>query len=230
MRRRPMAAALGMVVAGVLAFNAGPAGAATVSIRPTTQSFGPEVAFVAAAGEANRVELRPRQVFEPSVGVRILWTVRDVGAVLHAGESCSRVDEHTALCERGDGPPSAAAATLGDLDDTLSIIPEGLAGGNRIVVDGGDGNDELTGAAFVFTNLLRGGPGDDHLQAGSGGGAFGDTLDGGPGNDRLIGGRGHDRLRGGGGRDEIRGGEGDDQIIDGDRDDGIGDAGPGPDI
>jgi hypothetical protein len=218
---------LGAMAAAVLAVSGGSASGATVSVRGHAPGVD-EVAFVAAPGEVNRVKLRPRDEMDPIFGTRVAWTVSDTGAVLHAGESCSRIDDHTAHCRPRAMQLTSAVVTLGDLDDGSSIISEGNAGFVELVADGGNGDDELSG--FVGHSVLRGGPGDDHLLAGSGGAAFGDTLDGGSGNDRLIGGRGHDRLRGGGGRDEIRGGEEADWLIDGDRDDAIDDAGPGPDM
>lgn len=62
-------------------------------------------------------------------------------------------------------------------------------------LDGGAGDDRLTGERGLFT--LDGGKGDDKLA----GGKLADTLKGGAGNDRLTGDRGQDSLGGGAGRD-----------------------------
>ena len=65
-----------------------------------------------------------------------------------------------------------------------------------LTVIGGEGDDLLTGLA-MFSNVLRGDNGNDHLV----GGNAADVLDGGSGNDRLDGGNGDDRLAGGSGDD-----------------------------
>ncbi len=107
----------------------------------------------------------------------------------------------------------------------------------RLAVNGGDGNDTITGDAKSTRKLvLDGGEGDDTLRAGGGadtllGGAgrdrlFGgagtndlqgeegdDTLDGGLGSDNLGGGAGNDTLSGGGGHDVMSGGSGNDTLV-----------------
>ncbi|HQX52475.1 MAG TPA: peroxidase family protein [Planctomycetaceae bacterium] len=69
---------------------------------------------------------------------------------------------------------------------------------NKVALDGGDGNDRLTGSLGV--DRLFGGPGNDVL--------FGDD-----GNDELYGGDGNDQLLGGGGTDLLIGGAGFDLLI-----------------
>jgi Ca2+-binding RTX toxin-like protein len=76
-----------------------------------------------------------------------------------------------------------------------------------VILDGGDGLDDLTGGAN--TDKLIGGGGADKLVGHGGadllyGGAGPDDLFGGPGNDVLRGGPGTDRLFGGPGRDDAR--------------------------
>jgi Ca2+-binding RTX toxin-like protein len=73
----------------------------------------------------------------------------------------------------GTGVGASFTFTAGAGNDTL----DGSAASNRIVAEGGDGNDVLTG------------------------GAANDTLDGGAGNDILEGGGGNDLLLGGAGND-----------------------------
>jgi Ca2+-binding RTX toxin-like protein len=76
-------------------------------------------------------------------------------------------------------------------------------------VEGGDGNDRLTGSALAtVTNRLLGGPGGDTLTGLAGPDRLfsqdgNDTLDGGPGNDDLDGGPNADTIIGGADRDEV---------------------------
>lgn len=72
----------------------------------------------------------------------------------------------------------------------------GAGGDDRI--SGGNGNDVLRGGAG--SDRLIGGAGDDVLEAGSG---PRDVLSGGAGNDRLIGGTGYDALYGDAGADRF---------------------------
>ena len=77
------------------------------------------------------------------------------------------------------------------VDDASGAMPPAL-------LDGGDGDDTLTGSAA-----------DDTLD----GGAGNDVLNGRDGNDTLLGGPGNDILNGGRGTDTMSGGDGDDQFI-----------------
>lgn len=76
-------------------------------------------------------------------------------------------------------------------------------------INGGDGNDGLTGCAGG-PSALYGGAGNDNLT----GGRMNDLLDAGEGNDGLGGGTGNDTLLGGAGTDLIDAGAGND-LIDG---------------
>lgn len=116
----------------------------------------------------------------------------------------------------------------------MAIIYNGTAGNNRlqafsvfpyaevVQMHGHGGNDELTGA-FLHSNQLFGGAGNDTLQGGADanlldGGDGDDVLNawqgdysvfrGGAGNDRLTGSMGGGLLDGGAGRDTMSGGEG----------------------
>ena len=85
------------------------------------------------------------------------------------------------------------------------------------VVNGGNGNDTLTGLAG--DDILNGGNGNDIMNAGAGndvvsGGNGDDTIDGGEGNDSLDGGNGNDIMAAGDGNDSLSGGNGDD-VMDG---------------
>ncbi|MFT5326830.1 MAG: Ca2+-binding RTX toxin-like protein [Planctomycetaceae bacterium] len=87
-------------------------------------------------------------------------------------------------------------------------------------LDGGAGNDQLTGSGFM--DLLRGQEGNDTLIGGGGN----DFLQGGAGDDQLNGADDNDGLSGGSGNDTIFGGLGDDIAFGGTGDDSIrGDAG-----
>jgi Ca2+-binding RTX toxin-like protein len=72
----------------------------------------------------------------------------------------------------------------------------------RITVNAGAGNDELSGGALADT--LNGGLGNDSINGGDGN----DIADGGAGLDRLFGGAGADSLNGGDGDDTMDGGGG----------------------
>jgi Ca2+-binding RTX toxin-like protein len=91
------------------------------------------------------------------------------------------------------------AGLLGDkLNDTFDF--SGLASMTGVpFVDGGKGNDTITGSDFA------------------------DDLRGNVGNDILNGGDGNDRLTGGADADTINGGEGDDTIVVAGKKDGVGD-------
>lgn len=108
-----------------------------------------------------------------------------------------------------------------------------MALGDREVLIGGNGHDEL--GAYVGTRGVRiyggGGPDlihgmglDQQLSGGAGndlvyGGPGNDTIDGGPGNDKMYGGSGNDTIDGGPGNDTMYGGSGNDKL----------DGGPGND-
>jgi len=84
-----------------------------------------------------------------------------------------------------------------------------------MTIDGGSGNDLLTGGGG--RNLILGGTGNDALYGTDGddvllGGTGNDDLIGGSGNDVLVGGDGNDNLCGGTGRDLIIGSDGNDNL------------------
>ena len=78
--------------------------------------------------------------------------------------------------------------------------------GARIVFEGGNGNDTITGTDGDET--INGAGGDDLINGGGGN----DLLDGGAGDDRLFGDDGNDTLRGSFGTDTLGGGAGDDSL------------------
>jgi hypothetical protein len=123
-------------------------------------------------------------------------SVTDAGAPLILGAGCT-----TGTCLGA----SRVEADLGDADDWLTLsadLPADLRGGL--------GNDSITVTAFGSESTnLDGGDGDDVLT-GAGGA---DVINGGSGNDRLAGGAGDDRIDGGTGGDSADGGDGADSII-----------------
>jgi Ca2+-binding RTX toxin-like protein len=91
---------------------------------------------------------------------------------------------------------------------TGSFMPTG-----RIIAYGEDGHDEISvDEAIALTAILDGGEGDDELS----GGAGDDLLLGGGGSDRLTGAAGNDFLAGGQGTDRIVGSAGHDVLVAGD--------------
>ena len=117
---------------------------------------------------------------------------------------------------------------------TITDIQVRTRGGNDIVVttpsvtktmtiDGGAGNDILTGGSG--RSVIIGGSGNDVLYGGAGddillGGDGNDDLFGGAGNDVLVGGNGNDILSGGTGRDVLIGSQ-DDDVLDGGTDEDV---------
>jgi len=113
--------------------------------------------------------------------------------------------------------------------DALDSLGVACNGGNDTVnaataplielyLDGGAGNDKLTGNAAY--NAIGGGEGNDTITGGGGndsvvGGAGNDRIDGGAGNDGVLGEAGNDYLVGGTGNDGLIGGTGNDTITGG---------------
>jgi len=108
-----------------------------------------------------------------------------------------------------------------DVSAVTSADFSGLAATGSIIVEGGDGDDTITGSAD-FGEDLRGQDGNDVITADAGN----DTIDGGDGNDSITAGDGNDSIDGDDGADTISGGTGNDSITGGDGADSImGDAG-----
>ncbi len=117
-----------------------PASAGTVKRATAPYCDHYAATFNAAPGERNDLTVAP-----VSPGV---YRFHDAGALLHG---CLRVDDHTALCGAPPQDVFAITANLGDGDDVAHSI--------RADVDGGTGNDTLTGEHGTLT----GGPGSDVL-------------------------------------------------------------------
>ncbi len=136
--------------------------------------------------------------------------------------------------EAADGSVAGGSDTLlgGDGRDEINFANAPDA----VTIDGGDGNDQLTGTAFndsidggggndVITtgdgsNTVSAGDGNDRITASFGndslsGGSGDDTIFADSGNDAVNGDAGNDRLDGGFGNDTVDGGDDDDVIFGG---------------
>ena len=135
--------------------------------------------------------------------------------------------------------PSSSLTALnviaGDDDnvvDVSSVTATDFPALTTIVVQAGDGDDNITGSPD-FADVISGQDGDDTIT-GNGGD---DTLNGGDGADSITGDTGFDSIDGGDGADTIDAGDGNDNILGGDGADsvtgGLGDdtidSGQGPD-
>jgi Ca2+-binding RTX toxin-like protein len=90
-------------------------------------------------------------------------------------------------------------------NDTIDAT-NALLGSVRLLIDGGTGDDVITGSADADT--IQGGDGDDFVAAGTGA----DTIDGGAGDDNLNGMLGNDSITGGVGNDIVAGSDGNDSL------------------
>ncbi|HWK28339.1 MAG TPA: calcium-binding protein [Solirubrobacter sp.] len=143
--------------------------------------------FRAAPGEVN-------DLFINDEGTEIVFD--DNVALTAAGGLCTRGEYEPAGRLRCTPQPGGVRAELGDGDD-VARLGMGWTPGTPLTIDGGPGNDQLSGYAGPET--LIGGDGND-------------VLKGNQGDDHLFGGPGNDTLEGGDGADEVRGGEGDDTV------------------
>lgn len=136
--------------------------------------------------------------------------------------------------------------TIQDLSDTDiadSTVRIDLGAGNdtadatnanrRHVIDGGDGNDTITGSSRG--DDLNGDAGADTIKGLAGkdkinGGVGNDTIDGGAGDDTITGGADNDTIDGGTGADAMDGGAGDDTFTVDNVNDTVTDTGGGTDL
>src|SRR4051794_24908267 len=163
-------------LAAVLAALGGPAAAQAA----TAQSDGAGgYTFIAAAGEKTSMSIQNSD----DDAQLILYT--GVGpAVTSAPRGCEIQDWGAVYCPM----PARLSIVLGPADDNVTVsygFPASLA----ISIDGGAGNDRLSGGDGNDT--LLGGAGNDQLA----GYAGNDVLDGGDGNDTVTGYSGSDVLR-----------------------------------
>jgi Ca2+-binding RTX toxin-like protein len=141
----------------------------------------------------------------------------DDGATLVAGTGCSDPGDGSVACPRAG--VGAIVVETGDGDDNVSSGAVGLP----LTIAGGDGSDQLQGSAGA--DRLDGGAGNDGLDAAEGA----DELVGGPGDDDLSAGPGDDTVDGGDGVDVSDGDLGNDRIVGGAGDD-VADGGEGNDV
>jgi hypothetical protein len=162
-----------LLIVTVLCLLAGPAAAdaATVSLR--AEAGAQILAVTAAPGEANVATLAT------TGGV---VTYRDTRAT--PGRGCVAVAAATVRCPLAGGGRVEADVQLGDGNDSATITP---AANLLVTVSAGAGDDVITSPGIV-----EGGPGDDTLTGTEGD----DGLSGGPGNDVLRGLGGDDGLVG----------------------------------
>ena len=172
--------------------------------------------------------------------------VTDPGATADPGNICQLSAPATLTCtdpKLGVNGWYGGSAYMGTGGDTVTVT-----GTQQWIVNGADGDDEITGSDQA-DDLLSGGNGNDVIdgRGNSGlpyhedridggadndilrGGAGADTVDGGPGNDEVFGGDGDDYLGGSDGVDALHGDAGDDWLEAGAGDGELSDGGDGSD-
>ncbi|MEA2425345.1 MAG: hypothetical protein QOH13_1755 [Thermoleophilaceae bacterium] len=180
------ARALALAAFMLLLVSVPTAGAATASVVGST------LTYAAAPGEANSVGIS----YDATLHA---YKITDTAAAVTGGPGCGASD-HEIDCE--DNGVQIIVINLRDGNDkwlggSIGIVPS---------VEGGDGDDELSGIGF-----LNGGAGNDTIKGLDSGG----SLDGGDGNDTLVGGDGADSLDGGAGDDLLIGNSGNDTLTGG---------------
>ena len=179
-------------------------GTASASTASRTGTNGHVLTLVAAAGEANNIEVYSRP------GYVLIWERNNTDPMWGQPAGCVNYNAAQVQCPRslvssvyvdtGDNNDKIVAtidAPLGvtlaggagsDYVDVKGTVGSLTANANTPNLLGGDGNDQVYG--WQFSDNLSGGAGDDILGAGRGN----DRLDGGPGADRLDGGEDSDTI------------------------------------
>ncbi|HYC62407.1 MAG TPA: hypothetical protein VEK79_22840 [Thermoanaerobaculia bacterium] len=177
---------------------------------------GDAIIFDAGSGDVNTIVVNGNgAAFDQSTGQFVTGiTISDTTSLLSANGPCFVVTG-TAICQVST--VSRAIIRTGNRDDVVSLTFNGDGPLLQMIVDGGLGDDTITGGPAADT--LDGGAGNDRIDGGDGddvinGGAGNDTINGGRNDDHLFGNAGTDIINGNGEADEIDGGIGDD-IIDG---------------
>ena len=124
-----------------------------------------KIKFDAAAGEINKLKVTRE-------GADVVFTDSG-GGTIDAGASCTAVSPSSVRCPVPDG--YRVDVDLGDGDDEV-IVESGVGHS----VDGGEGNDALTGGDGA--DDLQGGAGNDVISGGLGT----DDVDGGDGDDSIL--------------------------------------------
>jgi Ca2+-binding RTX toxin-like protein len=144
--------------------------------------------------------------------VTIIVTPTNHGSILTVPDTCLG---GTTLLIKGTSANDTILVEPGTTAGTLSVIFNGVSTvvprpSGRIIISGGDGDDNLQIAGSVGSPAwLYGDSGNDRLNAGAGG----SLLIGGAGNDQLLGGSGRDVMVGGSGADYLIGNSNDDILI-----------------
>ena len=192
-RTRSKALIAGIAAAAALLLAPALSGASMASVSGTN------LFFFAAPGETNNLTA----AFDGTD-----YVLTDPGAAITPAVPCAAVNANQVKC------PATGIQQLdlrlNDLNDVVSVAASVTLPVSQsdfsVKIEGGDGNDTITGAANV-SNLLYG---DDSFSGGTGN----DTVTGGTMGDALIGAGGNDALRGVGGNDQLWGDEGND-LVDG---------------
>lgn len=191
LRNRRHVAALAAALFAALGAGEAVAGTVTVTLSPTT---GVErLIFTADANETNDVHVDVTFACTDADPPECsMWAdVVDSAAELVAVAPCEQQTPNSARCTLSDARTTWLDLTLGDGADSADIAGACYVGEweNDLcaaVVDGGDGNDALTGTHELGgwqpqpNETLRGGSGNDVLYGGS-------KLDGGAGADEIRG-------------------------------------------
>lgn len=124
-------------------------------------------------------------------------------------------DNDIQISQRADGMLVIESSLNGVIQNTQIVDP---STSDRIVINAGAGDDQITVDDSVTANLLlAGGAGDDFIYGGGGneiilGGSGNDLIRAGAGTDIVLGGTGNDNLEGQDGGDILLGQEGDDYL------------------
>lgn len=178
-------------------------------------------ALLIGATGANRVSDSdaPAQLFEGTISDFEIYgetlapaAIATLAAAVNP-EARTEIDTATAIYEVATvfSQLHGASDTLLEQASAFGFAHNGAPGGHPLaqvtIVEGGSGNNDLTGTHGA--DAINGQHGDDTLF----GGGNSDTLQGGYGNDIVRGGSGNDVIDGGHGEDQLFGNAGDDFIV-----------------
>jgi serralysin len=211
------------------------AGATTPSATAAVNTYGWQLTYQAASGQANKVTVTESFAVAPA----ITYVIDDVVPIA-IGNGCTYPSsaDHTKVSCTVDGedsqdPYAALQMDLLDGNDTVALhnttgqeydynaINLG-AGNDKLTDTGADGNSVLGGAGNDTITVgqdavVAAGDGNDTVTANGDGaivdaGKGNDVLHGGAGSQSLSGGDGNDSLYGGTGNDSLYGGKGNDVL------------------
>ena len=171
-------------LAAVLAALGGPAAAHAATVA--SDGAGAYV-FTAAAGEQTSLSIQNSDDED-----QVIFYTGSGPAVTSAPRECVVEDWGAVECPL----PARVRVVLGASDDRVTVS-YGFPASVAVTIDGGAGNDRLSGGDGPDT--LIGGAGNDELN----GYAGNDVVDGGDGDDEVLGYSGADILRGGAGDDNL---------------------------